>query len=391
MSEELLEEIEQEQEQENKKKPKIKRTIAKRGTISRNLIKIIGSNILYNNGIITAYYIVPLANNAIDTNRSPIQHLRKIISTLYNYNPNLLFTIEKIKKPITRKNIFSNNIDTIHVYRPSYSLPTEFINKLANTTQEYCILGINMQQSSVIGKNSVSMLDAAKSLFKSAINVLGGTGNLNMDPEKILSAEEALYKIIDDMVVRADQDFVFYNYISKVYPSYDINFDKLTYINEKKYEDIMASINQSITDNFGYFEMKNDGIDFFGLVPRTTYGCMLSLRAFPKKIDNIEFSLTNSDVITTIKCVKKEDYHTQVDDNDIICQFNINMIVYADSLEDLKLYTSSIIEDYKTIEILASKSLAQSMDFLNLYINRKPKDFDHTNRLDFPLTFQQNA
>ena len=124
MSEELLEEIEQEQEQENKKKPKIKRTIAKRGTISRNLIKIIGSNILYNNGIITAYYIVPLANNAIDTNRSPIQHLRKIISTLYNYNPNLLFTIEKIKKPITRKNIFSNNIDTIHVYRPSYSLPT---------------------------------------------------------------------------------------------------------------------------------------------------------------------------------------------------------------------------------------------------------------------------
>ena len=50
----------------------------------------------------------------------------------------------------------------------------------------------------------------------------------------------------------------------------------------------------------------------------------------------------------------------------------------------------SIITSCKDRNILASKSLTQAIDFLDNYINKKPKKYEHMGPLQFPLSFQQN-
>ena len=40
---------------------------------------------------------------------------------------------------------------------------------------------------------------------------------------------------------------------------------------------------------------------------------------------------------------------------------------------------------------MVTKSLTQAKDFLDNYINKKPKKYIHMANIDFPLAFQQNA
>ena len=50
----------------------------------------------------------------------------------------------------------------------------------------------------------------------------------------------------------------------------------------------------------------------------------------------------------------------------------------------------NLITECKDRNILVSKSLTQAVDYLDNYINKKPKKFIHTAPLMFPLSFQQN-
>lgn len=422
-------------ETEEKKKKKIKRTETKRSSQTKNDIRILGSNVLYNNGIITAYYIVPMVNYSTASSagrESSVQSLVDLIKNLYTNNPELLFTIERIKKTVKKRDVLANLLDTIHMYRPEYTMPIEFTSKVQDDDQEYCLIGIDIQQTSVTNVEDLSLLDTAKELGRGLINAIGGTGNAKMDPEKILDIERNIFNTISGRVVRADQDLVFYTYVSKIYPNFEISYDKLSYINANHYEDIMASVSQSISDNFGFFEMHNEGIDFFGIEPRFTYGCMLDVKAFPLRIDSADFPMDYPDVVTTIQCMKKEQASVQIkrtrsadsyelrqaeeagaeeeslasleeniaiathaieeiDAGEIMCQFSTSMIIYADTIDELRAHTAKVIAACKDRDILVSKSLTQALDFLNNYINRKPRKFDHLTNIAFPLSFQQNA
>ncbi len=75
----------------------------------------------------------------------------------------------------------------------------------------------------------------------------------------------------------------------------------------------------------------------------------------------------------------------------VLCNFNTSMLVTGTSLDELKANVSKIITACKDRTILASKSLNQASDFLNVYVHRKPPKYLHMARLEFPLSFQQNA
>ena len=76
----------------------------------------------------------------------------------------------------------------------------------------------------------------------------------------------------------------------------------------------------------------------------------------------------------------------------ILCQFNTSILVTSsESLEDLRSKITNVITACKDRDILASKSLTQALDFLDHYINNKPKKYIHMANLSYPLSFQQNA
>ena len=417
----------EEKKKNNFTKPKI-------SNINRNDIHIIGDNILYNNGIITAYYIVPLVNYSTASEggiMSSIYNLSSIITNLYSNNAELTFTIERIEKKLKVRDVLNNLVDRIKIYREDFEMPIEFTKNIKDDIQEYCILGIDIQQSNLVEVEDLTIIDTAKALFKQGMNKLVGLGNMKMDPESILEQEKSIYRTIKDKVVRADKDFVFYNFVSKVYPCYILSYDKLSYINENSYEDIMCSVAQTVTDNFGWFEMHNEGVEIFGLDSQTTYGCMLDVKAFPTMIDSSNFPMPYPNTVTTIQCINKDkakidikrirasktyefekgveadaDIETlertqnsvniatqalsEIEDGQIICQFNTSILVYGESREDLKQNIMRVVTSCKDRDILVAKSLTQALDFLDNYINKKPKKYQHMSNIMFPLSFQQN-
>lgn len=412
-----------------------KDTAAKTTNLNKNNISIIGDNVLYNNGIITAFYIIPLTNystNSPSGVHNSVQELTNMISNLTTNNPTVMFTIERIEKTIRRKDVLENLYSTIKLYRQDYEMPPEFTKNVRDDIQSYCLLGIDIQQSNITDVEDFTLIDTIKALGKSAINAFAGLGNLSADPEHILKIEENIYRTINYKCVRASKELVFYNYVSKVFPCYEISYDKLSYISENTFESIMGAITQTVSDNFGWFEMHNEGMDIFGLEPQDTYGCMLDIQAFPPQISTCNFPVDYPNTVTTIQCLKKEDAmlklkRTRASDRyerdqaieagaelesieetqtnidiatmaiqdleagSVLCQFNTSMLVYAETKEELKSRVMSIITTCKDRNILVSKSLTQALDFLDNYINKKPKKFMHTGPLMFPLSFQQNS
>lgn len=404
--------------------------------INKNKLCIIGDNILYNNGVITAFYIIPLTNYATNSDSGiefAVKSLTNMITNLTTNNPTITFTIESIEKKIKRKDVIKNLLDTISIYRPDYEMPLAFTKNIRDDDQTYCILGIDIQQSTVTDVEDKSIWETIKEVSKDTINKFASLGNINVDPEQILKIEEDIYRTINSRCMRATKEIVFYTYVSKLFPNYIISYDKISYINENNFEAIMGAVTQTISDNFGWFELHNEGVDIFGLEPQTTYGCMLDVHSFPIKIDSCNFPLDcPGSVVTTIKCMKKEDATIKIkriraadryevnqaieagaeiedieatqenidiatkaiqdlDSGEILCEFNTSILIYATSREELKKNIMEVITSFKDRNILAAKSLNQASDFLNNYVNKKPKKFLHIAPLAFPLSFQQNS
>ena len=410
-------------------------TSAKTNVKNNSNISIIGDNVLYNNGIITAFYIIPLSNYSTNSPagvHNTVNELTNMIANLTTNNPTVTFTIERIEKTIRRKDVIENLYNTIKLYRPEYDMPDEFTTNVRDDIQSYCMLGIDIQQSNVTDVEEFTLMDTVKALAKQAANAFAGLGNLSADPEQILKIEDNIFRTINYKCVRASKELVFYNFVSKVFPCYEISYDRLSYINENTYESIMGAITQTVSDNFGWFEMHNEGMDIFGLEPQTTYGCMLDIKAFPPQISTCNFPMDYPNVVTTVQCLKKEDAmlklkRTRASDRyerdqaieagaelesieetqtnidiatmaiqdleagNVLCQFNCSVLVYGEDKNELKSRVMNLITECKDRNILVSKSLTQALDFLNNYINKKPQKFQHTGPLMFPLSFQQNS
>jgi len=404
-------------------------------TITKNNLKIIGDNVLYNNGIITAFYCVRLDNYSTasgTTMDEAVQRLVSMISNLTLKTPEVQFTIERIEKVTEACNVRKNLIDTVRMYKPDYDLPADFSKNVKKDIQDYCLLGIDIQQSSLVDVEDYNILETAKELAKRAANTFAGLGNMKIDPEKILKLEENIYQSIRSNCVRASQELVFYNYVSKVYPGFEISYDNNGWIKDTSFEDIIGSVTQTVSDNFGWFELHNEGVDLFDWDPMPTYGCMLDVKAFPPYIRSDFYDLVAMpNVVTTVKCMKKEDatiklkrtrasdryevdqaveanaeieqieateHNIQVathaieglDNGEIMCQFNTSILVIAETREELKSAISDVVTTCRDNNILVSKSLNQALDFLDVYVNKKPKKFEHMAFLGFPLSFKQN-
>lgn len=403
-------------------------------TLSKNKIQIISDNILYNNGIITAFYILPMYNYSTASSDGvlrSIKELTKLLMGLASQRPNIEFTIERINKIVRAKDVRQNLLENIKMYRPDYDMPLEFSTNIKDEDQSYALLCVDIQQSDIGDVEEYSIKDTLKQLFKSAISGLTGLGNLNIDVEKILNVEKNIYSIIRHKCVRASRELVFYTYVSKLFPSYEISYDELSFINESNFERILGAVTQTVSDNFGWFEMHNDGIEFFDLPQQPTYGCMIDVVGFPNKIVSNNFPMDYPGCITTIKCLKKEEAKlklkrtrasdkyeidqaaqvgaesealdelsesiaiathaiSELEKGDMLCQFNCSILVTGIDREDLRRKVNRIIADCKDRDILVSKSLTQALDFLDNYVNRKPKKYQHFASLQFPLSFQQN-
>ena len=399
-------------------------------------IRIIGDNILFCNGIITAYYVLPLNNYTITSSQGvlySVQGITNLLSGLASQRQEVKFSIQRFSKIVRKKDIISNLADTIKLYSPMYKMPQEFTKNLGNSSQDYCLLGVGIDERD-LNKNveDATLTETAKELFSTLANNLLNIGGNELDDEKILQSEKNIYSVLRTKCNRASKELIFYNYISKLYPCYNISYDRLSFINENNFSNILGSVTQTIEDNFGYFIMHNEGVEIFDLPAQDTYGCILLIKAFPKVIDSTNFSMDYPGMQVNIKAIPKDkaliqlkrtrsadkyeleqalDAGAEIETveatsesiniatlaiNDLeegnvqMCEFNATILVTGLDLPDLRQNIQYIVSDLKDRDIVPAKSLTQTMDFLQGYVKLNPKDYEHFTNIQFPLSFQLN-
>ena len=404
--------------------------------LNSSKIDIIGDNILFCNGILTAYYILPLNNYTITSENGVLYSIKSITNLLSNLaaqRPEVKFSIQRFSKIIKRKDIINNLANTIQRYDPSYIMPKEFIKNINNNTQDYCLLGVYLDKKN-FGKNieDATLKETAKSFINNLADELLNIDTTTVDKESILQSENNIFSILRSKCIRATKDLVFYSYVSKLYPCYNISYDKLSFINENNFSNILTSITQTVEDNFGYFIMHNEGVDIFDLPQQDTYGCILSIKEFPEVIDSSNFSMDYPDIQVNIKTVPKDTALIQLKRtrsdakyeneqgymagaeleqlekteriiyiatqaiNDLeekgvqMCEFTANILVTGLDLADLRQNVQYIMSDLKDRNIIVAKSLNQATDFLNTYVKLNSKTYDHFTSIQFPLSFQLN-
>jgi len=402
--------------------------------ISETRIGIIGDNILYNGPVITAYYILPMANYSVTSPRgrlNNIEGLTNLLGGLANDRPGLKFSIQRCSKTIKAEDVRKNLLETIKLYRPDYDMPEEFTSHIDDVYQDYCLLAVDIQQSDVINADSYSTKETIKEVFSSISNKLLASGNDNIDIPRVVAIEDNIYMTLKSRCVRATKELTFYQYISKLYPSYEISYESNSYFNDEHFSDILGVVNQTVEDNFGYFVMHNEGVGFFDYDQMDTYGCILNIRSFPGSILAENFPLNVYGLQVNVETLPKDKAEIQLkrrraaarykvdeaieageepegiqkaaevvdlttlalqdlDERETICKFNANILVLGTSVADLADNANQIISKLRDRNLVVAKSLNQAQDFINNFVRLAPQKMNHMVNLEYVLSFQQN-
>lgn len=411
------------------------KTKAKVITKKFNDIQILGENLLYNNGNIVAYYILPTLNYTVVNNESVLKHIEELfnlLTILGTKKKDIKFTIERFEKVVRATDVKKNLLEGIKIYSPEYELPKDFSVNIKDDVQQYTILGIHIDSKDFDDVEEYTIGETLKTVSKNIINKLSGLFEGQLDIERILKIEEDIFATLSVKCLRASPELVFYNYVSKLFPNYEISYDKLSYINENNFSKILGVLNQTLSDNFGYFVMHNEGVDIFDLPQQETYGCILEVKGLPLVIDGSSFPINYQGTQLNIKLVKKEEAimkikRARADDlyeaeqgsknqaefedtgdaldsaelltqaiqdvkgGDTMCLFHYNILVTGQTLDDVKKTVKRVVAECKDRDILVTKSLTQAETYINNYVNLKPLDYNFFSTLRIPLSCQLNS
>ena len=271
-------------------------------------IRILGDNILYNDGVLNAYYILPLFNYSVASSSGIeyiVNDITSVLTSLSSRKKDITYSIQTFEKTIRKKDVLANLLETIRLYEPNADMPDEFTRNIGAASQTFCLLSVEIDTSDIVNIEAMTLKDTAKEVGKNFINKIMGV-EFDFDLDKIFSSEENIFMTLKQRCVRASKELVFYQYVSKLYPSYEISYDKLSFFNDTRYSDILGAVTQTVEDKFGYFIMHNEGIDLFDLDPQETYGCILDVKEFPVVMNTSDFELNYPGTQVVIKSISKE-------------------------------------------------------------------------------------
>jgi hypothetical protein len=406
-----------------------------------NKISIVGKNILSNQGINTAFYILPLTNfNVIseEGRESSISLLSTMFSTLALQRPGVCFTIERCNKKIEKLSVYNNLLDTIRLYDKDFDMPPEFTNRIFSTNQEYALLGVNIPNRRQIDVDEDAVGKTFKELLKRTKNWVLQIDDDSLDNEELIKEEENIFNLLRTYCVRASKELVFYHYVSKLFPGYSISYDSGAFFEDENLNRVLGYLNQTIKDEYGHFVMHNEGITFFGDeedMQQDVYGCILKVSSLPVVVDVANNGIHHKGLQVNVRTlpidkaklkvkrkrgaaggelteafdaaeklesvVSRENVkelketitvaNRAMDDieNGLVpCEFNASILVLGKDKQDLKRNVQATINELKNRNIVAVKSLNQAEDFIYGYLKLNPTNYNQFASIDYILSFQ---
>ena len=395
-------------------------------------IGIVDQNILINNGNISAFYIVSSVNYSIlndEGTNIAVSNLESMIKSLAIKYPSLEFSIFKINKTTSAYDIENNLIDTVRLWDPNYgAIPEIFKDHIKLANDDYCIIQINIDGTSIGDIESTTGKDLFSDLLNSVTQKLFSSNKVNYDFSRIRSIEHGYNDIVSNYGVRCSRELTFYIYLSKIYPSYQISYNNNSYVT-KNISPILGFVNQEISSKFGYFEMENHGVEILGYPAEKTYGCMLNINTFPERIDSDNFNMALSGLQVNVKLIPTQkaklmikrtradlefeqetaaevgardtemlenhidltyDALNKLNEKNLLCEMSVSILLLSDSVKSLKTERQRVTLSLADTGIIAGVALDQGAEFIQSTVIGKPNKYPHLCDLRVPLSFQLN-
>ena len=398
-------------------------------TINDNKISIF-KNVLINNGIATAYYVLYPYNYEVMDLKSSENHINKIynnISNLYSSFGELRISIFKLINIVSKQTIIDNIVNTIKMYKKDYNdLPNEFKKYIKDISRDFSILAVNIELKNSIDLESQSIVSVMKEMFDTFVKTNFSTNIVEIDEDAIASQNQRIKNILNRCAVPANEKLVMNIYLNSVFPSYNLVYNDFSLNHSVP---ILNAIKQEIIPHFGWFEMSNSGIEILGGEPQTTYGSILTILEFPEAIQSENFNIAlpglcvNMHLLPKDKAILKfkrmradideeqeevESVNAKDSDIDdqaqgvqlaldqlragrIVTEVDAKILVLANSKEELDLKKKHIISVLSDINIVCSISQNQSKTFVDSFIKHRPQEFYHLMDLQYALSFQLDS
>ncbi len=394
-------------------------------------IGIIGQNIMVQGNSIASYYILESYNYGImaEPGRSSVigrlESMMKSISMKY---PNVKLSILNVDKPTSVVDVKKNLIDTVRMWDPSYGeIPEIFADNIKKQVEEYCILRMQIDSNDLGDVDTMTTKQIVGSMISKAAQIFSYR-KISLNFKKIKDIEESYYNIIANYGARASRELTFYTYISSLFPSYDITYNRNSYITRNS-SPILGFVDQIVQSHFGYFTMENPGVEIFGHEMTKTYGSIVNINKFPPSINTDNFNLGIPNLRVNIELLPKKKAKLSIkrsradlefeqesaeqvgardtDDLDenleladialeqlgrgnLLCNMSVSCLILGNDLKEVRAARQRIISQLADIDVIASQSLNQGADFINKYVKGTPGRYEHLVDLRVALSFQLN-
>lgn len=384
-------------------------------------------NIFINNGSVTAYYVLyPYNYNIMDLSSAGrhIERLYNVLSNLHSSLGEVKLSMFKLKNIISREETIASIIKTVKMYDKDYTdLPDEWKQYIKNISRDFSILAINIDVKNNFDIENQDLKSIIKSILDNFVKENFSMNTVNVDEEAVASQNIRIHNILQRYAVPANPKLVMNIYVNSLFPSYNLVYNDYLINNSSP---ILGSIKQEIIPHLGWFEMSNSGIVGFGGTPRTTYGSVLTILEFPEQIRSENFNINmpglhvNMHLLPKDKALLKfkrmradvsqeseeaEIANTSDSDVDedlslvqraikyirkgrIATEVDANILVVADTKEELDRKKKHIISVLSDINVVCSIADNQAKTFINSFVKNKPTNYYHIMDLQYALSFQ---
>lgn len=394
----------------------------------RNRVSIL-KNVLINNGNITAYYVLYPFNYEVYDGQSAdthIQSIYSILSTLYHNLGEIKLSMFRISDIVSKQEVAEKIQETAGIYSSNFKMTEEYRSYVKSFYQEYTILAIKLESGYNIDIETQSITESIKQVFDTTVNNVFKKISDSVNVESILSQNKNISHTLHDYAVPANEKLVMNIYMNSLYPSYDLVYNDEMLERTNK---MLGWTQQEIIPHLGWFELSNSGIADFGATPKVSYCSILTIVELPDEVLIENFNiyvpgmkcnmklLSKQDATLRFKRIRtdlKEELGDSLEVNDdadedtdggdslgmaydalkaikngrILTDYDLNILVVADSKEELDKKKKNIIASLGQINITARIAQNQAKTFIRSFIDGNPIDYHNTSDLLYALAFQ---
>lgn len=384
-------------------------------------------NVLINGNIITAYYVIyPFNYNLMDLSSAErhIQRLYNAINNLYSSIGEVKMSMFQLKNIVSKEETINSIVKTIKMYKKDYTeFPKEYRDYIKNITRDFSILAIQIEAKQTIDMENQNLKSIISQVVDNFIKENFTTSMANVNEDQIAAQNTRIKNILSRYAVPANEKLVMNIYVNSLFPSYNLVYNN--YLLDNK-DVILGSVKQEIIPHLGWFEMTNSGIADFGGIPKTTYGSILTILDFPESIQSENFNMFASGLHVNMHLLPKtsailkfkrmradineeleEAVDTEAKDTDIdehsdfvqhaidqirrgriVTEVDANILIVADTKEELDRKKKSVISILSDINVVCSIDGNQAKTFVNSFIKNNPSGYYHLMDLQYALSFQ---